>query len=66
MEFKEIKAKSRIELQKMLAEARESLRQLRFKNANGQLKAVRDIRVAKKDAARILTVLNSASTDKQD
>lgn len=66
MEFKEIKTKGQAELHRLLAETREQVRQLRFRNASGQLKKVRDLRSAKKLAARILTALNSASGNKQD
>lgn len=59
MEIKELKKKSESELQQLLAETREKVREFRFKDANKQLKDVRSIREAKKTAARILTLLNS-------
>lgn len=58
MEFKDLKNKDINELQYMLAEQRESLRELRFKDSNKQLKNVREIRKTKKDIAKILTLLN--------
>lgn len=58
MEYKEIKNKKDSELQKMLAEVRNELRALRFKDANKQLKDVREIREKKKIVAKIMTVLN--------
>jgi ribosomal protein L29 len=58
MELKDLKKKTKSELQKFLAESREKLRELRFKDANKQLKNVREIRQIKKDNARILTLLN--------
>lgn len=59
MEIKELKNKSTSELHKLLAEQREKLRDLRFKDANKQLKNVRELRVLKRDVARILTLLNT-------
>ena len=58
MEFKELKKKSESELHKILAESRDKLRDLRFKDANKQLKNVREIRVIKKQIAQILTSLS--------
>jgi ribosomal protein L29 len=55
MEMKDIKAKSDVELAKALEEARGALHKLRFKDASGQLKAVRDIRHLRSDIARIMT-----------
>lgn len=57
MEISEFRAKSPVELQKMLAEYREKLRQLRFDLAAGKVKNIREIREIKKDIARILTIL---------
>jgi ribosomal protein L29 len=59
MEFKELKKKTEKELQAMLAEQREKLRIARFKDANKQLKNVREIRVIRAEIANILTLLNS-------
>lgn len=59
MNIKELKNKSVEELKSFLAEQRESLRNLRFKVANRQLKNVREMRVVKKTISRILTLLNS-------
>ena len=58
MELKELKKKSEKELQALLAEEREKTRVARFKDANKQLKNVREIRRSRKIAARILTLLN--------
>ena len=62
----EIKQKSQSELQKILAEKREKLRQLRFGLASGKVKNVREIRQIKKDIARILTQLKEKSNKKQE
>lgn len=59
MEFKELKKKSESELHKILAEFRDKLRDLRFKDANKQLKNVREIRKVRETIARVLTLLNS-------
>lgn len=58
MEFKELKNKKENELHKLLAENRGKLRELRFKDANKQLKNIREIRVVRETIARILTLLN--------
>ncbi len=58
MEFKELKNKTEKELRQILGESRDKLRDLRFKDANKQLKNVREIREIKKIIARILTLLS--------
>jgi len=59
MEFKELKTKTEKELKQNLNEFREKLRDLRFKDANKQLKNVREIRVIKKTIAKISTLLSA-------
>ena len=56
MKITELKEKSQKELQKILAENREKLRQLRFDLISGKVKNVREIRMLRKDIARILTI----------
>ncbi len=63
MKFKELKTKHQAELKKMLPELREKLRDLRFKTASNQLKNIREVRVAKKTIAKILTLLSSADVN---
>lgn len=58
MEIKELKNKTEKELKIFLDESRGKLKDLRFKDANKQLKNVREIRVVKKDIAKILTLIN--------
>jgi ribosomal protein L29 len=58
MEYKELKKKSKTDLKKLLTETREKLRDLRFKDANKQLKNVREIRQNRQIISRILTLLN--------
>lgn len=58
MDLKELQTKSQSELQRLLAESREKLRDLRFKDASKQLKDVRAIRRERLLIARLLTLLN--------
>lgn len=62
MKFKELKQKTEAELQKMLVELRDKLRDMRFKVSQRQLKKVRDIRKTKRTIARILTLLKERET----
>ncbi len=55
MNIKDLQKKTKEELQELLDIKRESLRELRFKDSNKQLKNVREIRLTKKEIARILT-----------
>ncbi len=59
MDFKELKNKKESELHKLLAENRDKLRDLRFKDANKQLKNIREIRSIRMIIAKILTLLNN-------
>jgi len=59
MDFKEIKEKTPVELQRILKADREKLRDLRFKAANKQLKNFYEIEVLKKEVARVLTALKN-------
>ena len=59
MDFKELKSKTEKELKQFLGESRDKLRDLRFKDANKQLKNVREIRIIKKTIAKILTLINT-------
>lgn len=59
MEYKELKKKTKTELHKILAENRNKLRDLKFKDANKQLKDVRQIRKVRQVIAQALTLLNS-------
>ncbi|MBI3290985.1 50S ribosomal protein L29 [Candidatus Falkowbacteria bacterium] len=63
MKLKELKNKSGKDLRKILDESRDSLRELRFKSANDQLKNVREIRDAKKTIARIMFLLGQKDSD---
>lgn len=59
MEISELKNKPEAELKRLLALTREKLRDMRFKDANKQLKNVKALREGKKTVARILTLVNS-------
>ena len=61
MKYKEIKNKSKIELEKILKENRDKVRDLRFKVANRSLKNIREIRNSKKLIAQALTALNQGN-----
>ncbi len=50
------------ELQRILREKREKLREFRFNLAGGKVKNVSEIRETKKDIARILTLLKQKMT----
>jgi large subunit ribosomal protein L29 len=58
MDIKEIRNKPLSELNHLLSENRKKLDDLEFKVSQSQLKNVREIRVIKKDIARILMVLS--------
>jgi len=58
MDTKELMAKDAVELNKMLEDNREKLRDLRFKDSNKQLKNIREIRGVRQLIARILTITN--------
>ena len=60
MELKELKNKKENELQSLLAKEREKLLDLKFKDANKQLKNIREIRLIKKTISRVLTLLNKS------
>lgn len=57
MKIFEFKQKPKKELQRLLLNNQDKLRQLRFDLASGKVKNVREIRQIKKDIARILTIL---------
>lgn len=59
MKITELRQKTKSELQKLLQDLQEKLRQLRFNLASGKIKNVREIREIKKDIARVLTLLKS-------
>ena len=62
MKPNEIRQKSKEELTRMIAELNGNIRDMRFKIATRQHNKVRSLREAKKDLARILTVLRELQT----
>ena len=58
MGMKTLEKKSVPDLEKLLGEKREELRELRFKVAANQLKQVHKVRVVRTEIAQILTLLN--------
>lgn len=58
MKVGELKGRSKGELERLLQEKRERLRQLEFDLSQKKLKNVREISRMKKDIAQILTVMN--------
>ena len=59
MKLKELRQKPKTEMEKILRNNREKLRELRFNLAAGKIKNVREIRKVKKEIARILTILKN-------
>lgn len=57
MEIKEIRNKSLSELNHLLDDLRKKLDELKFKVFQNQLKNIREVRVIKKDIAKLMTVL---------
>ena len=55
----DIKTQNEIELQKMLAEKRLALRDMRFNVAGSKIKNVREQRTTRRNIARILTEVNN-------
>lgn len=55
--IREFNRMPKIELERVLREKKEILRQLRFDLAAGKVKNVREIRALKRDIARIMTLL---------
>ena len=64
MKAKELKQKPRQELEMMLKEGREKLRQLKFDLASKKLKNTNEIGLIKKQIARILTIKGLAQNSK--
>ncbi len=57
MKMKELALKEVGELNALLNESRKKLDDLKFKIHQGQLKDVREVRIVKKEIARVLTAL---------
>lgn len=59
MDMSEIKNKSKKDLEEMLSEKQDKLRELRFQSNEAQLKNLRSIRKTRKEVAQILTLINN-------
>lgn len=57
MKTNELRTKSRNELEELIGTERERLRALSFDLAAGKLKNIRDLRMVRREVARILTIL---------
>lgn len=57
MKISELRLKSQKELEKLLLESRERLRQLRFDLAAGKVKNIKKVRETRREIARILTLM---------
>ena len=57
LKVQELKTKSAAELKLMLNRERSRLRELRFKLSGAQVKNVQEIKMVKKNVARILTMI---------
>ena len=64
MRTQELHQKTKEDLSRILREKREKLCQLNFDLSSGKVKNVREIRMIKKDIARVLTILNQKSNSK--
>ncbi|MFA6307849.1 MAG: 50S ribosomal protein L29 [Patescibacteria group bacterium] len=66
MKIAELRKLSIEKLNESLADLRNKNREFRFSIANNQLKNIRQIRTIKKDAAKVLTVLNEKRMVSED
>jgi len=62
LKTKELKLKNTAELNKLLKEEQDKLMQLRFKLSGSQIKKVHQLKVAKRNIARLLTILQEIKT----
>ncbi len=63
MEIKTLRSKSRIALEKELADAQSHLKELQFSLSSSQLKNVREVLKTRKLVARIHTLLNEQNAE---
>ena len=59
MDLKELRLKTKEQLMELLVNHREKLRMMRFKVAQRQLKKVHEVKIVKRDIARILMVIRA-------
>lgn len=58
MKTEEIRKKDKKELEKSVQDLKKKLNDIRFKRSSNQLKDVNELKSAKKEIARLLTVIN--------
>jgi large subunit ribosomal protein L29 len=59
MKIAELRQRNKADLEKLMADDKEKLRQLRFDLAAGKVKNVKDIQKTRKEIARIMTLIKS-------
>lgn len=57
MKNSELKEKTKIDMEQMLDEKRRTLATLQFDLASGKVKNIKDLRLVKRDIARLMTAL---------
>lgn len=65
MLVKDLRAKSKDELNQLVHDLKAELFMLRFKNSTGQLDQPHKISLVKKDIAKVFTILNEKETTKE-
>jgi len=65
MKASKLRELSVVELEQKLNETMQKLLQLKFKNVSGQLKNPLDIRILRRDIARMKTILAEKETSKE-
>jgi len=63
MDYNELTAKNLGDLQKLLAEKRKELQELKFKVSENAMTNVREIRKVKKHVAQLLTAINAKNKE---
>ena len=58
MKIAEFQQKTKDDLQKSLDEKKNQVQELKLQLASGKIKSIKDLKEAKKDIARIFTLLN--------
>lgn len=66
MKIKELRQKSKKELNQTLISLRNKLRESRFNLAGGKVKNIKEIHQTKKQIARVLTLLNEQRAKKEN
>ncbi|MFA5355426.1 MAG: 50S ribosomal protein L29 [Candidatus Paceibacterota bacterium] len=59
MKIAELRQRNKADLEKLMADDKEKLRQLRFDLAAGKVKNVKDVQKTRKEIARIMTLIKA-------